>query len=127
MHAGSAGPVGGPVIGDGGGGGGGPGGGGCGPGGGGGAYGPPWHTGLVGWEMHLGSSGPVGGPGGGGGGWSGAGAIDEPPKAGIAIAGPAAPVAATTMSAPTRAPFVMALRTPEASVQLINRSLVRPG
>ena len=111
MHAGSAGPLGNPVAGGGGG------------GGGGGAYGPPWHTGLVGWEMHRGSSGPVGGPGG----CSGTGAIDVPPKAGIAIAEPAAPVAATTMSAPARAPFAMVLQTREALVQLIIRSSVRPG
>ena len=94
-----------------------------GEGGDGGAYGPPWHTGLVGWEMHLGSSGP--------GrvvqeGWSGAGAMDVPPSAGIAVAGPAAPVATTTMSAPAIAPLVIALRTPEALVRLIFRSLVRP-
>lgn len=105
MHAGSAGPVGDPVAGGGG-------------GGGGGAYGPPWQTGLVGWLMHRGSSGPVGGPDG----WSGTGAMDEPPKAGIANAGPAAPVAATTMSAPARAPLATMLPTREALVQLIFRS-----
>ncbi|ORA47269.1 hypothetical protein BST21_13025 [Mycolicibacterium celeriflavum] len=110
MHAGSAGPVGGPVMGGGGGGG---------PGGGGGAYGPPWHTGYVGICAHRGSSGPVGGPGGGPGGCSGAGARDVPARAGIPLAGTAAPVAATTMSAPATAPFATMSRTSETLVQLI--------
>jgi hypothetical protein len=102
MHAGSAGPVGGPT-------------------GGAGAYGPPWHMGFDGCCMHLGSLGPVG-PGGGGGGWSGAGATEVPTKLGAAIAGAAAPVAATTMSAPAAAPFAIVARTPDAVVQLIDRS-----
>lgn len=110
MHAGSPGPVGGPVMGDGGGGGVGVGG----------AYGPPWHTGLVGWLMHRGSSGPVGCPEG----CSGTGAMGVPPNAGSAIAGPAAPVEATTMSAPARAPLATMLPTREALVQLIFRSFV---
>ncbi len=45
--------------------------------------------------------------------------MDVPAKSGTAAAGTAAPIATTAMSAPATALFVIALRTPEAIVQLI--------
>ncbi len=139
MGGGAMGAMGGGAIGGAAGGGGNIGAAGGGGGGGGGVgrpYGPPAHTGLVGWVMQPGSAGPVGmsygpprhgatvgiaahlgssglvgrpesGPGGGGG---------------VAAAGTVTPAAAKPTSAAATAVPVIAPRTLEAMCRLISRS-----